>query len=360
MLRNEDLDAAVKAGVITAEQQAALEKQAGARRAARPLVTGRDERFRFLRGFNDVFLALGVTLVAVAFLAQWRPTDNSSLAYLGIGIAVLWALSELLVGRHRAVLPGIVAVIGIGLMTSLAAGHLAWNVKLWEVAGKLDTPKAFWRLPFGVWMAGTGAGGLAVLIYYVRFGLPFAWLPMGYCLAQAVVLGATYWLGWDTALPLINIISLTLGLGLFSLAMRFDASDPERITRRADCGFWLHLAAAPFIVQPLVSSLGYGEAAVSSIATIVVVGLLAVVALVVDRRALLVSSLLYFGLAVGFLVTAVTAAAGWASTLLVTLGLLGAFVIFMGLGWHRLRGLILRPFAGARWLKYIPPLQPTI
>jgi hypothetical protein len=46
--------------------------------------------------------------------------------------------------------------------------------------------------------------------------------------------------------------------------------------------------------------------------------------------------------------------------LLLTLGLLGLFVIFMGLSWHRLRGLILRPFAGAGWLKYLPPIQPKL
>jgi hypothetical protein len=199
-----------------------------------------------------------------------------------------------------------------------------------------------------------------VLLYYARFGLPFAWLPLGYCLAQAVVTALTYGFGWEATAPLLSTLSLGLGLLLFAVAMRFDASDPERLTRRSDCGFWLHLAAAPFIVQPLVTSLGGRYSETAAVATIAVVLCLAVVALIVDRRALLVSSLLYFGMAVGYLVTRTAAAAGVQSVLLLTLGLLGLFVIFMGLSWHRLRGLILRPFAGAGWLKYLPPIQPKL
>ena len=39
------------------------------------------------------------------------------------------------------------------------------------------------------------------------------------------------------------------GLGVFAFAMRWDLQDPERITRRSDVAFWLHLAAAPLIAR---------------------------------------------------------------------------------------------------------------
>ena len=42
----------------------------------------------------------------------------------------------------------------------------------------------------------------------------------------------------------------------FALALRWDMSDPQRKTRRADVAFWLHLAAAPLIVHPAFSMLG--------------------------------------------------------------------------------------------------------
>ena len=305
-----------------------------------------------------MFLSLGVVLVAAAFLSQWSPSRGEGVVYLLAGAAVLWGLSEVLVGRHKAVLPGIAAVLGIGLLVSLAAGHLAWSSEFAAITGGSRVLKrSVWDYPYGVWMVGTGAGGLAVLLFYLRFRLPFAWLPMGYCLAQAVVLAVNHQLGFEKALPLINGVSLGLGTGLFALAMRFDSSDPERLTRRSDCGFWLHLAAAPFIVHPVISMLGSRETSGAALMTILVVGVLGVVALIVDRRALLVSSLLYFGLAVGYLVSSTAGAAGLQTSIMLTLGLLGAFVIFMGLGWHRLRGLILGPFAGAGWLAKLPPVQ---
>jgi hypothetical protein len=43
------------------------------------------------------------------------------------------------------------------------------------------------------------------------------------------------------------------GLRVFAAAMSFDLSDRDRMTRRSDCAFWLHLLAAPLIVHSLIS-----------------------------------------------------------------------------------------------------------
>lgn len=102
------------------------------------------------------------------------------------------------------------------------------------------------------------------------------------------------------AIPLaggwIYAIVLLIGIGVFALAMRWDMSDTARITRRSDVAFWLHLLAAPLIVHPVFALLGLldrgasiGEAAVV-LALYIVMGL---VAIAVDRRALLVSALAY-------------------------------------------------------------------
>ena len=359
MLRNEDLEAAVKAGVITAEQQVALEAQAGSRRAARPFVAGRDERFRFLRGFNDVFLTLGVVLVAGAFLTQWSPAQNAGGLTLVAGAAVLWAISEVLVARHKAVLPGMAAVVCIGALCGIAGAQWATIHGFNAItSGAPGLDKMVRDYPFGVWLAAAGSGGFAVLLFYLRFRLPFALLPLGLGLMATVLLALINTFGLATTKPMINGTALLLGLGAFALAMRYDASDPERLTRRSDCGFWLHLAAAPFIVHPVISMLAAGETAGAALATIAVVLMLGVVALAIDRRALLVSSLAYFGLAVGYLMRSSSGDIG--SSLTLTLGLLGLFVILMGLGWHRLRGVLLSPFAGRSWLKKLPPVQKTI
>jgi hypothetical protein len=89
---------------------------------------------------------------------------------------------------------------------------------------------------------------------------------------------------------------LLLGLGVFLFAMRWDSSDPARVTRRSDVAFWLHLLAAPMIVHPVFALLGLttGTASLGEALVVIVLYLvLASVALAIDRRALLVSALAY-------------------------------------------------------------------
>jgi hypothetical protein len=52
---------------------------------------------------------------------------------------------------------------------------------------------------------------------------------------------------------------LLLGVGVFLYAMRWDSSDPARVTRRSDVAFWLHLLAAPMIVHPVFTLLGLND-----------------------------------------------------------------------------------------------------
>ena len=95
------------------------------------------------------------------------------------------------------------------------------------------------------------------------------------------------------------------GLAIFGFAMRWDMSDRERQTRRSDVAFWLHLIAAPMIAHPIFALIGVTDggnigvgAAVGVLAVYVAFGL---VALAIDRRALLVSALAYVLFALTFL-----------------------------------------------------------
>ena len=95
------------------------------------------------------------------------------------------------------------------------------------------------------------------------------------------------------------------GLAVFAYAMRWDMSDPARETRRSDVAFWLHLLAAPMIAHPLFHWLGITEGdnigAASALGVLAIYVLMGVVALAVDRRALLVSALAYVLLALTWL-----------------------------------------------------------
>jgi hypothetical protein len=78
--------------------------------------------------------------------------------------------------------------------------------------------------------------------------------------------------------------------------MWWDGSDRERRTRRSDVAFWLHLAAAPMIAHSVFHMLGVFGGQIGAVQAVIVLALyvaFAFVALAIDRRALLVSSLAY-------------------------------------------------------------------
>src|SRR3546814_10120636 len=87
------------------------------------------------------------------------------------------------------------------------------------------------------------------------------------------------------------------GLGFFTLAMWWYHSDRVRQTRRSDVAFWLHRLAEPMIAHPIFFLLGVTQGDdISSVAAVMVIGIyiaFGLVALAIDRRALLVSALAY-------------------------------------------------------------------
>ena len=121
-LRDEDLQIAVTEGTITEAQAESLRSLAARREAARAIELGHEERFHFMRGFNDVFFAVGIGLFAggMAFFAL--PTPAGSL----VAVVLTWLLAELLVGRLRLVLPGILLVVVFALFVMAAAPVDFW------------------------------------------------------------------------------------------------------------------------------------------------------------------------------------------------------------------------------------------
>src|SRR5579862_7029244 len=107
MVTQDDLAAGVAQGVITDAQAAALRALAAEREKARAAALGHEERFRFMRGFNDFFFASGVLLFAYGIS---HFAGSSSIRSL-LAAAMMWALAELLVARLHLVLPGILLAV---------------------------------------------------------------------------------------------------------------------------------------------------------------------------------------------------------------------------------------------------------
>ena len=76
--------------------------------------------------------------------------------------------------------------------------------------------------------------------------------------------------------------------------MWFDMSDPHRVTRRSANGFWLHVVAAPALVNTIALSACWSATAPGrNLILLAVLGFFALVAIVIDRRSFLIAAIGY-------------------------------------------------------------------
>lgn len=332
MYTEEDLASAVRAGIFSADTAAAFRHH-----VARQQPVADEEHFRLLSGFNDVFVVIASVLLLLAVgwiagtLAPWCG---------GVAVAVTaWGLAEVFTRQRRMALPSIVLLLafvgGTGMAgMALLAGAIADSVLVTVLASAMATAAAWlhWRrfqVPITV------AAGTAALTG---------------CVASLLL----------AALPLLrdwlNLIVFGAGLASFVLAMRWDSSDRQRQTRRADVAFWLHLLAAPLLVHPAFQQLaGHGghSGVAQALLVLALYGAIALVSLCIDRRALMVSALAYVLYAFsGLLEQYGVVSLGFAITAL----LIGAALLTLSAFWHVCRVAVLRRIPPA-WQAQLPPLQ---
>ncbi len=140
---------------------------------------------------------------------------------------------------------------------------------------------------------------------------------------------------WTTA------ITAVAGVVVFALALRWDAADPLRQTRKSDVAFWLHLLAAPLLVRAVFGALGVSQGETTLGGALVVVALYVIIALVslaIDRRALMVAALGY----VLFTFSALLNQYGVVSLgFVITALAMGSALLLLSAFWHRSRALVL-------------------
>ncbi len=323
------LPAAVARGIVTAEQAEALAALAGELTAPPPAPRD-DEALRFVGGFGDIFvtIGLGLFLGAAGYLAE-----ALGFPMLGplLAMVLAWLLAEYFTRRRRMALPS------IALLAAFAAASF-FVVLTFALMLPASTPGD----PLPLAIAALGAA-LAAGAHYRRFGVPIT------IAAGTAGIGGAALKGIEAAAPAwfadhLNALLFVTGLVVFVLAMRVDMTDTTRVTRRTDIAFWLHLLAAPLIVHPVLSGLQAGEATSGQAAAILGVFVaLGFVALVVDRRAMLVSGLAYAGIAFASLLRQ----AGLGDLIgPATFLALGALVLILAAFWQPLRGIILRAVPG--------------
>ncbi len=341
-IRRDDLDAAVAAGIL---DPAARDRLVAFIRARAEGSAGPDnESFRFLTGFNDIFVTLACFLLLAAI-----PALLPNLAAAAVAAAASWGLAEYFTARRRMALPSILlllafvgSVFAFTFLALGAGGHWARAAQQTWVQGQTI---AF----FAPFIVSGLAGAAAAALHWRRFRVPVTLAAGAAALAVGAMALAGALFGPDRG---VLVAAFFAGLAIFMLAMRYDIADRERVTRNTDIAFWLHLLAAPLLVHPvfalsglLDASPGPGAAAL----VLLVYLLLTCIALAIDRRALLVSALAYVIFALQGLFEAGQVAAGFGLTALV----LGSFLVMLSAAWGSLRRRLLLRLPPA-WTGHLP------
>lgn len=293
------------------------------------------EQPRFIRGFHDILITIGVVVVLIGLWGLTGPLAT---------LPVILVLAEILVRRQRLALPSVVL--------TLALVHWVAMTSMWFVDDHGDT----WHpLTFG--LTYVAAFPIPLALFYWRYRVPLALAGLVLSIAMlcvvAVLIAFQNVFGIDVANPdHVLLFPLTLFVGamaVFAIAMRYDVSDPQRLTTRSDIAFWLHLAAAPALLYSLMGLVFLanggatwwdGQASFNQAASaIVIVAVFMLVGLVIDRRAFVTSGLLSLGGAIWTVLSKTNASLD--SYVFIALAVVGVTVLFIGIFWQRLRRMVI-------------------
>jgi hypothetical protein len=323
MYSEENIQSAVKAGAI--EQSAAD--------ALRAFVTSQnsaayssEENFRLVSGFNDIFVTIATIIMLFAMwwignslqadLHNYSGTGKISDAvdygrYKAVGpffcACTAWCLAEYFTRIRRTALPSIVLLLALVIgvyfgidffLSDLDYSRFGW-VRSWMDGPGHEARRNAQTIRDNANYAIAGFfTALAALLFWIRMRAPIA-IAAATGMAALATLFSIFYIAEmsDLWTPLPLTLTLGSGIAIFGYAMWWDMSDTSRTTQRSDIAFWLHMLAAPMIAHALFGLIGVSDGdRISTAAVILVVGLyafFAIVAIAVDRRALLVSALAY-------------------------------------------------------------------
>ncbi|MEO8321475.1 MAG: hypothetical protein ABI561_24495, partial [Bradyrhizobium sp.] len=287
MIATETLAKGVARGIITAEQAERLRAlEYGAEPPELP-ASPDDEQLRFISGFSDIFVTIGLAM----FLSATGYFGSRSGGSLGMWIAIAataWLLAEFFTRLRRMALPSIVLLVVFAAAVFLGAGSFLGtdaraNIHVRTFVGTIGADG------FEPTTVATAAfvTVLATALHYWRFRVPIT-VAAGCCALTATVVGLAYGLAPQLPPVAYNAVIFACGLAVFALAMRFDTADPARLTRRTDIAFWLHLLASPLIVHSLIKGMVTNASNLSPITAVAIMAIflaLSFVAVLIDRRA---------------------------------------------------------------------------
>lgn len=292
----------------------------------------KEEPLKFVRSFGDVFITLGIMLVVISI------NMLSLTGYYYLIPATAFILSaEWLVRKRRLVLPGMAILIAILFFINKAFLYGSTEITF-----------------LGLNTTSLILISISCLLFYLRYNMPFSLLPLAASLVTLTVLQ----IGSDILEnPIIFVIP---GFIIFGFAMWFDIRDTKRQSHLSDSAFWLHLLAAPLIVHGTMIALLSSEQSIApSINNNLLMGLFFIgfflIALFIDRRAMLISTQLYaiYALSQLFKNDLITSQ----NVMIYVLMTLGLLVIFFGTYWYKTRRIIFGMLKNKKISQYVPNLN---
>ncbi len=286
-----------------------------------------EEPLRFIRSFGDVFITVGIVLLNLGIgMMNLKGTEHL------IAAGGFLLMAEWLVRVRRLALPGIALLLSI--LALIAQSFEAFDLTHAEQAGLIAAASA---------------------LFYARYRMPFSLLPLaaslltaGFLLADIPWLELPRWFG-------------LAGLMVFAVALWLDSRDPQRCSYLSDSAFWLHLLAAPLMVHGamihllLNSDAEWVQAIGREPLMILFFTLFFLLALLLDRRAMLISTELYVIYAITRLIDGQWNAPQ--NLVMYIMLALGLFVIFFGAYWYGARRLAWGWLEGTALARYLPPFE---
>lgn len=329
MISEDHIQSAIAAGILDEATANALKAHAIAANSNSSDVAD-EEHFRLISGFNDIF----VVIASLLLLSSLSWIGSAVFGSLLAAIAA-WGLAEFFVLKRRMALPAIVLLVAfVGYLFAASIG---------------------WMMSFGLEDAQTYivpsiVATLAAWLHWLRFKVPIT-IAAGTAALVATLLASLASISMPT--NLFTPIAIMLGLGVFAFAMYWDKQDTQRQTRKSDIAFWLHLLAAPIIIHPVFDLIGVLNGNINLMQASVVLILyiaIAIISLLIDRRALMVSALGYVvyvfstllndmgHVGIGFAITAFT---------------IGSALLVLSAFWHKCRAYLLN-IAPSKLKLYLP------
>ena len=347
MIERDDLRAAVGAGTITEAQAARLIALSEERRGVRAVMGPADEPFELFRGLNEIFIVVGLAILAGGWMTfvgvSFGEPDDGSLAWSVqaiLGGLIVFVLARYFTLKRRMVAPSIMLVVLFGLCLLSLGLNISDNMKFAFQQRFLTT---------------SGVVTLGLFVYWAVFRVPFTLALIGlavlaFLYAISLANGAAvfdmqnaFLLSAEGPFALITVL---LGVVAFLFAMMFDLSDPHRVTRRAANGFWLHILAAPLVVNTVALTLLDADTGGSKVLLFVFLLLIALIAIVIDRRSFLLA-----GAGYAVALSVIVLEEGSAFVIL----LLGVGLVVLGAKWEAIRASVLNRLPAFPGKSRLPP-----